>query len=436
MKQQTDLLPIIGTQNPQRLADIIFVHGLGGDALSTWHPEGERKADNSWLTWLGIDFNNVGIWSLAYEVEPFRWRGNTMPLADRAINIVDLLDDYDMGEKPLLFITHSMGGLVVKQLLRHAYDFGNPSWEKIVGQTKGIVFLSTPHSGSDIANWLMKYIGGILGASVSVKDLEANDSRLLVLNEVYRNHKVLSQIPIKVYCETKPTFNVIVVDKTSANPGIPGVTPIPLEQNHISIARPKSPEDRLYKGVRKFIKERLTSVQTLWDQLVKEAVPANQEIKLQELDPSNGLPISDHLDFFVDFESETIKKDCPYRLSFHPNQSGYLLLLSKGTTGTIRSVIPSIGFGLSDKIPAVNQTIYIPQNNTLAKDSKRNFTFQGVGQEKFLAIITKQPLNLSWSSFNFEEKVPTLKDNHGIELGEKLKQQPNRQIFYKTFQVK
>ena len=262
MTAKTRLIPIFGTEKDSRIADIVFVHGLGGDPLSTWHSEGKKEKINSWMTWLAEDFlkedrKELGVWSIGYEVEPFKWRGGTMPLADRAINIVELLDEYDLGEKPIIFVTHSMGGLVVKQMLRHAQDFGNPGWKKIVGQTKGIVFLSTPHSGSDIANWL-KYIGGVLGKSVSVTELEANDSRLLELNEVYRNHEVLSQIPIKVYCETEATYKtVIVVDKTSANPGIPGATPIPLEKNHLNIAKPESREDRPYRGVKKFIKEKL-----------------------------------------------------------------------------------------------------------------------------------------------------------------------------------
>ncbi len=237
---ETQLIAINDTaENENRIADIIFVHGLGGDALSTWHPKEKKEAKNSWLDWLGKDFNNIGIWSVDYEVEPFRWKGSTMPLADRATNVVDLLDIYEIGERPVIFITHSMGGLVVKQMLRHAYDFGNPSWKRIVENTRGIVFLSTPHSGSDIANW-MQYIKGIIGTSVSVDELQANDSRLRELNNTYRNHPQLKQIPMIVYCENEKTSGVLVVNQTSADPGKEGVIPIPLNENHISIAKPKS----------------------------------------------------------------------------------------------------------------------------------------------------------------------------------------------------
>ena len=262
MSNLTDLLPIIGTNNPQRQADIIFIHGLGGDARATWHPQHKKDDTDFWLMWLGKDLEDVGIWSLAYEVEPAKWKGNTMPLVDRATSVLAYLDSYDIGERPVIFITHSMGGLLVKQMLRHAYDFGNPLWKQIVENTKGIVYLSTPHSGSNIASWL-KYIGEILGTSVSVKELEANDSRLRELNLLYRNHPWLKQIPLEVYCEKRKTFGVMVVDETSADPGMPGVIPIPMDEDHISICRPTSRESTIYRRVKRFIKNKLTKKKTV-----------------------------------------------------------------------------------------------------------------------------------------------------------------------------
>lgn len=273
MTTQTRLVPILGTNNESRIGDIIFVHGLGGDALSTWHPQGEKEKGNSWLTWLGEDLEEVGIWTIGYEAEPFTIRGSTLPLAERATDIVELLNENELGARPLIFVTHSMGGLVVKQMLRNACDYGNPEWKQILGQTKGIVYLSTPHSGSNLANWL-KYFGGLLGKSESVRELEANDSRLLELLEVHRNHDVLSEIPIKVYYETKPTRGVIVVDRTSANPGIQGANPLPVEKDHIGVAKPESREIRPYQAVRTFIKK----------QLCQPLPPLNSEAKTPKLE--------------------------------------------------------------------------------------------------------------------------------------------------------
>jgi len=256
------LTKISGYENPECRGDVIFVHGLGGDALGTWHPKGKRDSQDSWLYWLSQDIPDIGIWSLGYEAEPFVWRGSTMPLVDRATNTLALLDTDDIGARPLIFITHSLGGLLVKQMLRHAMDFGEPRWQAIVEQTKGIVFLSTPHSGSDLANWV-NYIGGILRTTVSVDELEAHHSRLRELNLWYRNHEKLSQIPMQVYCEKKKIQGVLVVNETSADPGIKSVTPIPMDDDHLSICRPSSRESQVYRRIKRFISDYLTRPQPI-----------------------------------------------------------------------------------------------------------------------------------------------------------------------------
>jgi len=248
------LIEISGCRNPQRVGDVIFVHGLGGSARSTWHPQGKDNDDNFWPAWLGEDMLDVGIWSLGYEVEPLRWKSATMPLVDRATNTLALLDSYEIGERPLIFITYSLGGLLVKQMLRHAQDWGYLRWQAIVEQTKGIVFLSTPHSGSNLATWI-NYIGEILGTSVSVKELEDNHSRLRELNLLYRNEQQLSQIPMQVYCEMRKTSGMKVVSEISADPGIKGVIPIPIDGNHIAICKPESKGSLIYLRVKRFVKE-------------------------------------------------------------------------------------------------------------------------------------------------------------------------------------
>ena len=271
MSETTELIPIIGTKNPNRKADIIFVHGLGGDAWSTWHPSA-RKDDNNFLPmWLGEDFPDVGVWSINYQVEPTTWRGSSMFLRDRATNIVDLLDVNQLGTRPIIFITHSMGGLVVKQMLCNATYSQESSWKRIVEQTQGIVFLSTPHSGSNIANWF-KYIGGILGATVSIKELEKDNPDLINLNAQYCNHERLSKIPVLVYYEGQKTrlilrLNAIVVDKESANPGskIENIKFVRLDEDHISISKPNSKGHQLYKGVKQFITKCLSNSESIID---------------------------------------------------------------------------------------------------------------------------------------------------------------------------
>jgi len=276
-----DLIEISGCDNPSRCGDVIFVHGLGGSARGTWHPKEKQNDDNFWPKWLGEDFPDVGIWSLGYEVEPFKWKGNSMPLADRAKHILDLLDSYEIGERPLIFITHSFGGLLVKQMLRSARDFGK--WQAISSQTRGIVFLSTPHSGSDMASWIKNI--GILQPTVSVKELEAHHSRLQELNDLYRNDQQFRQIPMLVYCETLPTKGILVVNQTSADPGINGVIPVPMPCDHISICKMKDRNNQIYRLVKRLIKNNLNQP------LATIALTlAQEQTSIQQTDGSKQFP--------------------------------------------------------------------------------------------------------------------------------------------------
>jgi len=246
------LQKISGCDNPDRVADVIFVHGLDGDARTTWHPKDHPEA--FWPAWLGEDVLAVGVWSLGYAVSASAWKGHAMPLTDRATNVLHQLELDEIGRRPIMFVCHSLGGLLVKQLLRHAGDFGNPAWKAIATQTKAIVFLSTPHSGADLASWI-KYISGLLRTTVSVEELEAHHPRLRELNTWYRGQVASLGIKTVVYCEKRPVAGILVVNETTADPGITGVVPIPVDEDHVSICKPASKDSLIYRGVKRLVED-------------------------------------------------------------------------------------------------------------------------------------------------------------------------------------
>ncbi len=246
------LQKISGCDDPARGADVIFVHGLDGDARTTWHPK--ERPDAFWPAWLGEDVPAVGVWSLGYAVSASAWKGHTMPLADRATNVLDLLELDGIGRRPIVFVCHSLGGLLVKQLLRSASDFGNPAWKAITTQTKAIVFLSTPHSGADLASWV-QYVGTLLRATVSVAELEAHHPRLRELNLWYRSHVADFDLATVVYCEKRPVAGILVVNETTDDPGIVGVIPIPVDEDHVSICKPASKDSQIYRRVKRLVED-------------------------------------------------------------------------------------------------------------------------------------------------------------------------------------
>lgn len=251
-QEMSGLIDIIGCDNASRSGDVIFVHGLGGNALATWHPQERHDDRDFWPVWLGEERSDLGIWSFGYKAEPFEWKGTTMPLFDRAGNLLKFLEVYEIGERPLIFITHSLGGLVVKEMLRSAQTYGKKA---IIEQTKGIVFLSTPHNGSHLAK-LVENIGFLARTTVSVEELKPHIPELRQLNDWYRQNVEELGIATEVYYETQNVRGVLVVDPASANPGIKGADVTATDDNHISISKPGR-KSIVYLGVKKFIKTHL-----------------------------------------------------------------------------------------------------------------------------------------------------------------------------------
>src|SRR5579872_703114 len=215
-----------------RIGDVIFIHGVGGGAVDTWS---SNKDDPStyWPAWVGKDRPNVGIWSLGYEAAAFAWQGSAMPLFDRAKSSLALLDVEGIGMRPIVFVAHSLGGLLVKQMIQNGLTLGDSRWRAIAEHTKGVVFVATPHTGSDLATF-MKFLSRLV-TTAAIKDLDPSQAQLRSLNEWYRTH-AFSRFTTEVYFETKATtwkgLGVVVVDEASADPGITGVVPIPLDEDH------------------------------------------------------------------------------------------------------------------------------------------------------------------------------------------------------------
>jgi hypothetical protein len=251
-----EMIPVVNTEKPDRTADIVFLHGLNGDARLTWGAtrRGEQyNLDLFWPRWLGEDFPDAAVWSVEYDAAASKWVGSSMPIGDRATNVLELLYLSGIGERSLVFITHSMGGLIVKQMLQDLSTNTNvrSEWRAIYEHTCGIAFFSTPHNGSRPAAVFQLFALGRPGTNIA--ELAANNPQLRKLNQWFRNNIDPGRIRLLVYCETLSMRGFRVVDEGSADPAMKGVTAIPLDFDHSDICKLDS-KDRRYQGVTEFVR--------------------------------------------------------------------------------------------------------------------------------------------------------------------------------------
>ncbi len=241
-----------GCEDPQRKADVVFIHGLGGDAFKTWrYGDGD---ETSWPHWVAEAFPEVGVWSLGYEAGPsnslgalanlFRLGKRTaadgMSLPDRAAQVLDLLrlDERFRGRRPIVFVCHSLGGLLAKQIIRQDNDnavSGNVL--PISSRTAAILFLATPHHGANLAS-LANHFSAIFGPSASLRALSAHDPHLRNLYNWYRNYAPKLGISTQAYYEGREVLGFRIVDETSSQPGV-GTDAVMLDEDHLSIAKPR-----------------------------------------------------------------------------------------------------------------------------------------------------------------------------------------------------
>jgi hypothetical protein len=268
-----ELLPISSPLAAERQLDVVFVHGLGGDPIETWRSGTDENT--SWPHWLALQFGTqIGVWSLGYAAAPSKWQGfpffggkdpdagAAMSLPRRAENALDRLVGAGIGQRPLCFITHSLGGLLVKSILRRSADsqFATERLQ-VVEQCRGVLFLATPHQGSrlaDLAGAIKVYL-----PSVSTLDLKDNDDHLMDLYEWDRSYAPSHHILTRSYYENKETKGVvIVVPRSSADPGVAGETALgntPLDRDHLEISKPRNRDDQAYIGSTQLIRQILSS---------------------------------------------------------------------------------------------------------------------------------------------------------------------------------
>ncbi|MGX5733350.1 esterase/lipase family protein [Bosea thiooxidans] len=235
MSTDTTLTQINQPKSP--ICDIVFVHGLDGDAHGTWQHAANNDRDY-WPRWIADDLPEAAVWTVGYDASALAWLGAAMPITQRANNLLALMEAYGIGSRPLTFVTHSMGGLIVKQMMRAAEGLGVEEFSAFVRQTRLIVFVSVPHHGSFIANYL-DALRVLFRPSAAAKDLRATQPNLFDLNQWFREFVKRHQVRVVSFHEETETSGALIVSRESADFGYPGHISIGETLDHIAICKPR-----------------------------------------------------------------------------------------------------------------------------------------------------------------------------------------------------
>ena len=159
--------------------------------------------------------------------------------------------DLEIGSVPIIIVAHSMGGLVAKK----AYLLGqiDETYQDIVRSISAMVFLATPHRGSNLAEVLSKLLTVFFQPSREfISDLSKGSHTLEDLNEQFRH--VAPKLSIWSFYETLATpigpTNIMVLDKDSSILGYNKDISRPLNADHHGVCKYSSPEDSNYISVR------------------------------------------------------------------------------------------------------------------------------------------------------------------------------------------
>lgn len=133
----------------------MFVHGLTGDREKTW------TSPSTSICWprdlLASSLPPVRILTFGYDAYVFRLQSqiSILRIAEHSHDLLNALagvrNTADEKSRPIIFVAHSLGGLVCKDGIRLAKNSPEPDLHKIWESTRGIIFNGTPHAGSELA---------------------------------------------------------------------------------------------------------------------------------------------------------------------------------------------------------------------------------------------------------------------------------------------
>jgi len=237
--------------------DIIAVHGLSDDAIETWSHAGSGA---HWLRdFLPRKVDDVRILLFTYDATAAFSQSITgiVVQARRLLrSMTEWRSEGNEKERSIIFVAHSLGGIVVKQALIQAqYE---PRYSSIRDASIGVLFFGTPHQendkmtyGSVLANVARKLSYRPLPTLINA--LENNSDELQQLNTHFKVQSL--RYHIVSFYEQRPIHLDLVVEKQSVLLDVEHEDAIPVYADHRQMCKFEKDDDDTFQTVWKKIEQ-------------------------------------------------------------------------------------------------------------------------------------------------------------------------------------
>ncbi|KAK4450166.1 Alpha/Beta hydrolase protein [Podospora aff. communis PSN243] len=285
---------------PDAVADIVFVHGLTGNRETTWT---DKATGVFWpLHLLKNDVPKARIVTFGYDADiaHFFATASQNCIRNHAINLANavaqLRERTETEDRPIIFVTHSLGGLVFEDAMLASRNSPEAHLQKVYDSTAGVCFLGTPHCGSTLANW-----GTVFGQIANtVKKINTDLLRVLEpesevlariqgdFHAMLRSRSDQGRPPLSITCffEELPVKGVgEIVPKHSAI--LPAYNSIGIYANHMDMARFTDEEDQGYLSVSTELMRWVKAIQ-------KASAPAKPPVSAASQPAASKSPWSDN----------------------------------------------------------------------------------------------------------------------------------------------
>ncbi|KAF7156482.1 hypothetical protein CNMCM5623_010152 [Aspergillus felis] len=328
----------------QPLVDLIFVHGLGGGSRKTWSKT--ASASHYWpKEWLPRDpaFKNARVHSFGYDSDWIKGKDNCLDIYHFARSLLGELSTsphLHNADTPIVFIGHSMGGLVIKKAFLLAKQHATDRY--LVKRIRAMYFLATPHRGSDSARLLSNILNIAYSSRAYVSDLKRGSEAIKLINDEFQRHS--EDIGLWSFYETQKlsigVFRVLIVDPDSATLGYGEEKRIPLNADHRPICKFDAPSDPNYILIRNALASTINSA-------TESALKSKERLLRSNIkDLGEYLDVSDKLeDDLILVQDARLPGSCEWiqskksYLEWHDNANAARVLWLFGKPGSGKSVL-------------------------------------------------------------------------------------------------